>query len=556
MPELIHEWVTQQSQLRPDQTAIVWQDERYSYAELDQLSNRLAELLRESGCHKGDRVAFCIPKSPAAIISMLGIMKADAVYVPIDTECPASRVAKIIDSCRPTWILAEPKATGMLDEVFGHHNLETTIRVGSMHDAPLQGDQFGSEFCLPDLASFTAEPLSYQNRTQDAAHILFTSGSTGVPKGVVITHAMVIAFVEWTLKYFGIDHTDRVSGHSPLHFDLSTFDTYGAFAAGAELHPVPPELNLLPHKLSEFIRSRELTQWFSVPSILNYQAKFDAVTQNDFPHLRRLMWCGEVLPTPTLMYFMQRLPAVSFTNLYGPTETTIASSYYTVPAFPDSDTAVIPIGTACAGEELLVLDDQRQPVEDGATGELYIQGIGLSPGYWQDDERTDAVFVQHPQTGATIYRTGDLARVNSEGLVEFIGRTDTQIKSRGHRIELGEIEAALHALDFLDESAVVAIETGGFENTAICCAYVAAADQDVSIPHIRRSLTQSIPRYMLPQYWLSFQELPKNANGKIHRPRLQQLFESQRAERSQNTPEQKEAQAGTNHTAAPTQTPR
>ncbi|MEO1998551.1 MAG: amino acid adenylation domain-containing protein [Planctomycetaceae bacterium] len=555
MPELIHEWVTQQSQIRPDHTAIVWQDERHSYRELDQVSNRLAELLRESGCHKGDRVAFCIPKSPLAIISMLGIMKADAVYVPIDAECPASRVAKVIDSCRPSWILAEPNSTAMLDEVFRIQNLEHSMRVGSMSETPMQGDQFGSEFCLSDLASFTAEPLSYQNRSHDAAHILFTSGSTGVPKGVIITHAMVIAFVEWALKYFDIDDTDRVSGHSPLHFDLSTFDTYGAFAAGAELHPVPPELNLLPHKLSEFIRKRELTQWFSVPSILNYQAKFDAVAQNDFPHLRRLMWCGEVLPTPTLMYFMQRLPAVPFTNLYGPTEATIASSYYTVPECPTSDTAVIPIGTACTGEELLVLDDRRQAVAAGTTGELYIQGVGLSPGYWQDEERTRAVFVQHPQTGATIYRTGDLARVDSEGLVEFIGRTDTQIKSRGHRIELGEIETALHTLDFLGESAVVAIETGGFENTAICCAYVAAADGDVSIPHIRRSLTQSLPRYMLPQFWLSFEQLPKNANGKIHRPRLQELFEAQRAERVQTSTGQTSSPANNTQTAVPTNTP-
>ena len=379
MPELIHEWVTQQSQLRPDQTAIYWENQRYSYRELDQLSNQLAELLRESGCHRGDRVAFCIPKSPAAIISMLGTMKADAVYVPIDTECPASRVAKIIDSCRPSWILTTPESQSLLDDVFASHSLEHSIRVGSMSNMPMQGTHFGSEFCLSDLSSFTAEPLCYQARSQDAAHILFTSGSTGMPKGVVITHAMVIAFVEWAVDYFDINHTDRVSGHSPLHFDLSTFDTYGAFAAGAELHPVPPELNLLPHKLSEFIRDRELTQWFSVPSILNYHAKFDAVAQHDFPKLRRLMWCGEVLPTPTLMYFMQRLPSVTFTNLYGPTEATIASSYYTVPDCPESETEVIPIGTACEGEKLLVLDADRQPVPEGEIGELYIQGVGLSP---------------------------------------------------------------------------------------------------------------------------------------------------------------------------------
>src|SRR5439155_1251806 len=237
------------------------------------------------------------------------------------------------------------------------------------------------------------DPLDYRNTPAHPAHILFTSGSTGTPKGVIIPHSNVIHFVEWARRYFNLGPTDRVSGHPPLHFDLSTFDVYGTFASGAQLHLVPPEINLLPTALAKFIRDAELTQWFSVPSLLSYMAKFDVVRFNDFPALRRLLWCGEVFPTPALRYWMTRLPHATFTNLYGPTETTIASSYYTVPTCPEDESEAIPIGTPCEGEELLVLSETLRPVSPGEVGNLYIRGVGLSPGYWRDPEKTRAAFV-------------------------------------------------------------------------------------------------------------------------------------------------------------------
>ena len=529
MSDLIQNIIYQRD---PEQTAIVWKGERLNYGELDQASNRLAEMLRESGCRPGDRVAFCLPKSPEAIITMVGTLKADCVYVPIDVECPAPRVSKVIQSCRPTWIMGCKSSQKLLDSVFADGDLTRSIKVASMDDDGLQGENFCSEVCRSELNNFSARSHTYCNRPDDPAHILFTSGSTGTPKGVVITHANVTAFVEWSVNYFGINASDRVSGHAPLHFDLSTFDIYGAFAAGAELHPLPPELNLLPHKVAKFIRDSELTQWFSVPSILNYMCKFDVVDFGDFPLLRRLMWCGEVLPTPTLMYLMRRLQDVSFTNLYGPTEATIASSYYSVGVCPTTETDSIPIGTACDREELLVLDEKLQPAPIGQVGDLYISGVGLSPGYWQDPEKTGSVFVRNP-TGANpnqrIYKTGDLARIGDDGLVYFLGRSDTQIKSRGYRIELGEIETALNVLEFLDESAVVAIDTDGFENKAICCAYVAPQGNERTVAHIRKELLKVIPKYMLPTQWMQQEALPKNANGKIHRPQLRQLFEQQQA---------------------------
>jgi len=236
-----------------------------------------------------------------------------------------------------------------------------------------------------------------------------------------------------------------------------------------------------------------------------------------------VLWCGEVLPTPTLIYWMQRVPHASFTNLYGPTEATIASSYYTVPACPASEDASIPIGQACGGEELLVLDDQLRPVPAGEMGDLYIRGAGLSPGYWRDPEKTRAAFVPNPGSatpGDRLYRTGDRASVGADGLVRFLGRADAQIKTRGYRVELGEIETALHALGTLRECAVVGVPSQDFDGVAIGCAYAPLAGGAVTPAALREALAHALPAYMLPSRWLACDALPKTSNGKIDRRRL------------------------------------
>jgi amino acid adenylation domain-containing protein len=524
---LLQHWVSEQARRRPEAGALVFQQERLSYADLEAQSNRLAHLLRDAGCARGDRVCLLMPKSPAAIVAILGVLKADAVYVPLDPASPVPRLEKMITACDNRWILASGSVGAALDELCAVPEFAERHAVGWLAaQAPPGGTAV--RFTAADVTAYPDTAPACANSPQDAAHILFTSGSTGAPKGVVITHASVCRFIEWAVSYFGTSPDDRISGHPPLHFDLSTFDVFGTFAAGAELHLVPPELNLLPHKLAELIRKAELTQWFSVPSALNYMAKFDAVQQGDFPTLRRVLWCGEVFPTPALIYWMQRLPHVTFTNLYGPTEATIASSYYTVPACPASDDETIPIGRACGGEELLVLDERLRPVPPGEVGDLYIRGAGLSPGYWRDAEKTRAAFVPYPRgegaAGDRIYRTGDLATLGSDGLVRFLGRADSQIKTRGYRVELGEIEAALHALGTLRECAVVAVPSGDFDGTAICCAYAPVPGVDVTPPALREAIARALPPYMLPSRWLAFDELPKTTNGKIDRRRLRELF--------------------------------
>ncbi len=529
MRRLLQDWLSVQAERNPDSTAIVLRDQRMGYGELEQLTNQLARALKDAGCRRGDRVAFVIPKSPAAIVAMLGILKADCIHVPIDTAGPAARVEKTLKSSEPRCILGAAPTAELLEELFDGADFQNLIGVGWMESSPAQGEHFAPVFSWNDLKNYSPDSLPYQNTAEDPAHILYTSGSGGDPKGVAITHLNVIHFVEWATRYFGMDSSDRVSCHPPLHFDLATFDVFGALSVGAELHLVPPDLGPMPNEVANFIRDSELTQWFSVPSVLNYLAKFDVVRFNDFPSLKRLLWCGEVFPTPALIYWMRRLPAVSFTNLYGPTETTIASSYYTIPSCPTDETEPIPIGTACEGEELLVLNDRLQPVAPGTVGDLYIRGVGLSPGYWRDPDKTALAFLPYGPDGCErIYKTGDRARVGDDGLVYFMGRSDSQIKSRGYRIELGEVEAALNTLEELEECAVVAISTDGFEGTLICSAYVSKVKK-LTPSDIRGKLNRLLPAYMLPARWISLDKLPKNANGKIDRRILRDLFTNQPA---------------------------
>jgi amino acid adenylation domain-containing protein len=528
MRRLIQSYADAQAASRPTARAVVLGNRQLTYSELYQWSNALARALQSQGCQPGDRVGLLLSKAPLAIASILGILKADCICVPLDVESPAARLAKILDNSEPRLLLVDTSGKRILRDLRSHTaklSPIAAIKAASIERANTLPDEDSYVFGLDDILECSGEPMTYRNAPDEAAYLLYTSGSTGVPKGVAVTHNSVAHFIDWATRYFKFTPGDRISGHPPLHFDLSLFDIFGTFSSGAELHLVPASFNLSAADMSQFIRSSELTQWFSVPSALNYMAKFNTVRPGDFPDLKRILWCGEVLPTSTLRYWMERLPGVEFTNLYGPTEATIASSYYTVPALPGPNES-IPIGRPCEGESLLVLDETLAPVTMDTIGQLYIGGVGLSPGYWKDEEKSRAAFLQSPDGGGRLYKTGDLAKVGRDGLIYFVGRADNQTKSRGYRIELGEIEAALNCIPDLKESAVVAIPTREFEGSLICCAFAPVEGARVTIITLREALRGKLPNYMLPGRWLSLDRLPKNTNGKIDRPLLKELFRS------------------------------
>ncbi len=524
MSTLLQDYVTRAAADRRDAVAVALGDERLTYGELDRLSDCLAAQLVDAGCGPGDRVGLLMPKQPLAIVAIQAALKAGCAYLPLDVESPPIRLRRIVETAEPRVLLVTSEAAPALDALA---EADVAPVVWSMTDQPIAGARVQSARTRADWDVEGAPPAP-RIGPDDPAYVLFTSGSTGWPKGVVITHRNVAAFSEWAVEAFGMRAGDRHSGHPPLHFDLSTFDLHPTFAAGAELQMVPAGLGLDARGLAAFIRERELTQWCSVPSVLTYLARFDVVAQGDFPALERITWCGEVLPTAILAHWMRRLPHVRFTNMYGPTEATCASSFHPIPSIPADESVPVPIGRACPGEELLVLDDELRSVPLGEIGELYIAGVGVSPGYWRDEEKTAAAFVpdpRAPESGTRIYKTGDLGRIDADGLLHYVGRADSQIKSRGYRIELGEIESAFNAVEGVRECAVIGVDAGGFEGVTICAAYV--ADEGLEPPALRRELSQALPSYMLPARWLALDALPKNQNGKIDRPALRERFQEQ-----------------------------
>ncbi len=526
MTRLVQDLFSRSAEARPEAEAIVDRGASIAYGSLEAWTNRLARGLKEAGCRKGDRVALLAPKSMAAIAAALAVYKADSVLVPMDPAGPASRVDRIVRSCGCRWILASGSALEWIAQATQRESFAPGVSIAWMGRREEVAGKLDVQLAFEDFESHPEAPLAHSAEPEDAAHILYTSGSTGEPKGVIVTHASVVHFVEWALRRYGFGPDDRFSGHSPLHFDLSTFDIFGAFGSGAALHLVPPELNLNAHSLAKFIRDSELTEWLSVPSALNFMAQHGAIRAGDFPSLRRLFWCGEIFPTPGLIHWMSRLPHVGFTNLYGPTETTIASSYYDVPRCPDNPAESIPIGEACEGEELLLLGETLSPVPPGTIGEIYIRGVGLSPGYWNDAEKTRAVFLPTPGTSnGRMYKTGDLGRIDAHGLLHVIGRSDSQIKSRGYRIELGEVESALATTGLCKEAVAVSIATEGFEGALICCAFV-PRDSQASAAAIQRKLRAVVPFYMLPLRYMAMDRLPRNGSGKVDRRRLKERFES------------------------------
>lgn len=491
MTKLIQDYFTDSAKKFPDKIAINANDEDITFAELDNYSNQLARALKNSGVRRGDRVSFCLRKSINSIKSVLGILKAGAIYVPLNTQAPVSRLKYMVDDAAPRLIICDNKTLPLVKEFSGIFNLDEN---------------------QDSINGQSKESVDCENESGDLAYILYTSGSTGVPKGVMITHANIINATDWAVDEFQIDNRDRISQHPPLHFDLSTFDLYCAFKSGATLFLVPEELSLFPAQLAKFIEEKELTIWDSVPSVMVHLSISGIAKPGRFPKLKKIFFNGEGFPTKFLAEWMKTYPDKEFINMYGPTETTVQCSFYRVREVPKDFTKLVPIGKACRNVEIFDID-----------GELYVGGSGVGKGYWNNPRKTAESFILNPKDPkkGMVYKTGDLVRLLPDGNYEFIGRKDNQVKVRGNRIELGDVDAALYSLPYVNEAATIAIpdaETGG--NKLVAFVYL---KNKKSESEIKKDLARSVPRYMIPDE-IREKILPKTSSGKVDRNKLKDEY--------------------------------
>jgi L-proline---[L-prolyl-carrier protein] ligase len=497
---------------RPDSPAVVDGERTVSYGELDEEAGRLAGILVELGVRRGERIAIYLEKSIEALVAIYGTMRAGGCYVPLDPGAPPARLGYVAaDAGVRILLTGEEKSAHWPSLVAEGAPLESVVVLNADEGFETPA---GTQLITPgDIAR--AAPIDQpRGDDSDLAYILYTSGSTGTPKGVMLTHRNCLAFVEWAVEEFGVSADDRLSSHAPLHFDLSTFDLFGAALAGAPVVLVPPETSVFPASVRRFIQHNEITTWYSVPSILSMLTARGGLSPGDLPRLRKILFAGEVFPTKYLRRLMELLPHVRFANLYGPTETNVCT-WYDVPTLPEEMTEAIPIGKAIAGVEAFAVTEDDRLAAPGEVGELYVHGPTVMQGYWGDRERTARGLVPDPRGGTQpVYRTGDLVQEMADGNYRFLGRRDSQIKSRGYRIELGDVEAALYAHPAVEECAVTPIRDDLVTNRIK--AYVATREA-VTKAELISFCAERIPDYMIPELFEFREALPKTSSGKVDR---------------------------------------
>ena len=481
-----------------------------TYAELEQRSNQVANLLLERGVRKGDRVGLYLDKSLESVVGIYGVLKAGAAYVPLDPEAPAARLAYIARDCGIELLLTRGRQGGRVGRSQGARRPDPNARRPRRSGSRRRADAVGYHHHRPrgDRCSACSAPQRAVDRAGSRLHPLHV-GLDGQPEGRDALPPERAGVRRVGSERFAVRADDRLSNHAPLHFDLSIFDLFAAAIAGANVTLVPRQASVFPVEIVRFIEERGITVWYSVPSILTMLTLRGNLGPGSCPQLRTILFAGEVFPTKYLRRLMAALPHVGFFNLYGPTETNVCT-YYEVPPLVD-DEAPIPIGEAIPNVEVFAVTADGHRARPGEDGELCVRGPTVMQGYWGDPERTARSLVPDPLGNGPrdpVYRTGDLVRCGRRRAFQLLGRRDHQIKSRGYRIELQEIESTLHAHAGVVECAVIAIPDELITNRIVACLVVRDGVDDVDLA---RFCAGRIPRYMIPD--------PSSSSTRYRRPR-------------------------------------
>jgi amino acid adenylation domain-containing protein len=509
---LLHHLLDEAVAKFPDKIAITCKGDNITYAELGLRSGQLAYALMSDGLKAGDRVGIFLTKSIHSLVAMFAALKAGGVYVPIDPLVPPKRAAYILGNCGIKYLVSSSdKLENLLQEATSNlkHVYLSSEKAGDFLQRNDLVVTFGKDIDnYPELLS----PVS--RISTDLAYILYTSGSTGQPKGVMITHLAAFTFINWAHDEFNVSSTDVLANHAPLHFDLSVFDIYVSVKAGARLVLVPQQYSTFPVMLTKLIYEENITIWYSVPSALILMLTKGGFAKNEFTALRLILFAGEVFP---IKYLRQLREAVQsrLCNLYGPTETNVCT-FYDASQLENNRDIPVPIGKPINDYEIIVLKKDGSLAVENEEGELCARGPGLMSGYWGDEEKTNQLLVPNPlqkQYHEKIYRTGDLVKINNDGDFIYISRIDNMIKSRGYRIELGEIESTLYAQKNILEAAVIAIPDDDVTNRII--AYIVTSDKELMTNHVLKYCGERLPKYMVPEHLEIRDWLPKTSTGKI-----------------------------------------
>lgn len=525
MPFLLHQLLSDSAARYPNKDAIIFSDQTITYAKLEEESNKLAHELVRLGVKRGSRVGIYMKRGINPIVAAFAIMKMGGTYVPIDPMSPPRRLKYIVRKCDMKAIFTHQERLKNIEEVFTQHlpfdnillmdGLDQSFKsVGPAQLIDCQG--------IPDELGIN--PPTVNIIDSDLAYILFTSGSTGDPKGVMISHLNSLTFVNTAHDFFNIKEQDRSSNISPLHFDMSVFDIFVPVKAGASMVIIPENIAFFPMKLAELISKSKISAWNSVPSALSILASLSNLHMFDFSAIRLVLFAGDIFPIKFLRRLQKLIPQARFCNMYGQTEAN-SSTYHWVNHVLDDDSEILPIGKALPNFEVFALDDDGKLVfEAGQEGELFVRASSVALGYMGEADRSEKCFVENPlkpNSNEKVFRTGDVVRLDSKGNYVFVGRKDHMIKSRGYRIELGEIETVLCNHPQVGNAVVIPIQDELVGNR-ISAIVVPLTPRGIEKKELLRYCSERLPKYMIPESIDFRDSLPMTSSGKVDRKQLSQ----------------------------------